>query len=176
MATRLTVVSKDDPEDFLCTIAECRKFCRLYDQSQDETLFTLRAAAIEFIEGQLREELLAKTWRLTATAGEITDGMVFPKWPVQSIVSISSGSASVDYSTEPPVLRVTGLNPSGTVTLDWRTGLSNAFVPGVEKLLILQMVADWRANAEASGGSPQLSIGTRLLLEGRNKHIDAVRG
>lgn len=162
------------------TVDEARLFCRLFDPSHDPTLRLMIDAATEFIEGQLREALRVRTYRLTATAGEITAGLVLPKWPVIEITSLdvdnvaqSLSGIGVDQFQWPA--KLTGTIPSGTTqVLEWKAGY--ATLSAARKLLILQMVADMRANPEASGGQAQLSIGTKLLLEGENQHIDAVRG
>ncbi len=177
MATNLEIVSAEDPP---VTVDEARLFCRLFDQSHDPTLKLLIDAATEFIEGQLREVLRVRTYRLTATAGEITAGLVLPKWPVIQLVSLSVGGSPVSLSGigvdqyQWPA-KLTGTIPTGsTQVLQWKAGYTQ--LAATRKLLILQMVADWRQNPEASGGQVQLSIGTKLLLEGENQHIDAVRG
>jgi hypothetical protein len=180
MATRLEIVSEENPH---VTVDEARTFCRLFDPSHDATLRLLVDAATEFIEGQLRESLRVRTYRLTATAGEITAGLVLPKWPVIQLTALTVNGAvqslagiGVDQFQWPA--KLTGVIPTGTTqVLEWRAGYLS--LASTRKLLILQMVADWRANPEASAVSPlgnELSIGTKLLLEGENQHIDAVRG
>lgn len=177
MATNLEIVSEESPH---VTVDEARLFCRLFDPSHDPTLRILIDAATEFIEGQLRESLRVRTYRLTATAGEITAGLTLPKWPVIALTSLTVDTVArsltgigVDQFEWPS--RLTGTIPQGTTqVLEWRAGYLK--LSAARKLLILQMVADWRENPEASGGNQQLSIGTKLLLEGENKHIDAVRG
>lgn len=176
MATRLEIVSEENPH---VTVDEARTFCRLFDPSHDATLRLLVDAATEFIEGQLRESLRVRTYRLTATAGEITAGFILPKWPVIQLTALTVDSVDrlsgvgVDQFQWPAKLMGT-IAQGTTQVLEWRAGYAS--LAATRKLLILQMVADMRANPEASGGNQALSIGTKLLLEGENQHIDAVRG
>lgn len=177
MTLTLQLVSVDDPP---VTVDECRRFCRLFDESHNETLAILKDAAIEFIEGQLREQLRLRKWRLTATEGEITEGLLLPKWPALELTSLTVNSVAqsltglgINSEDDPP--KLTGTIPSGSnQVLEWRAGCSP--LSAARKLLILQVVADYNRQREASGGASQLSIGTKLLLEGENKHTDAVRG
>jgi uncharacterized phiE125 gp8 family phage protein len=177
MATNLEIVSAETAP---VTVAEAKAYCRLFDSAQDSVMAILVDAAIEFVEGQLRESLRVRNYRLTANAGEITAGFVLPKWPVLSIVSLSVDGNNqsltglgVDQFQWPA--KLTGNWPSGaSQVLTWRAGYTT--LSAARKCLILQVVADMYANREASGGSMQMSIGTKLLLEGENQHIDAVRG
>lgn len=167
----LSLVSADDPP---VTVDECRKFCRLFDNSQDDNLVVLRDAAIEFIEGQLREQIRLRKWRLTATEGEIAPGLVFPKWPALEVTKYSVAGVNqslatlvIDSSGDPPTLAGTLPGGSGAQVLEWRAGASP--ISAARKLLILQVTRD-------SYFENELAIGTKLLLESENKHIDAVRG
>ncbi len=167
----LSLVSADDPP---VTTEECRQFCRLFDNSHDGNLNILRDAAIEFIEGQLREQIRLRKWRLTATAGEIVSGLVFPKWPVLEVTKFSIGGVDqsltglvINSENEPATLEGTLPTGTGTQVLEWRAGASP--INAARKLLILQVTRDHYFENE-------LAIGTKLLLESENKHIDAVRG
>lgn len=165
----LTLVSTADP---LVTVAEVRKFCRLFDTSQDEVLQILRDAAIEFVEGQLREQIRERTWRLTAEDGDTLSGLVFPKWPVISIDQVTFDAVeqdvedfAVDATSDPPQLDG---DVSGEVqVIEWTAGVTS--LPAARKLLILQVARD-------NYFSDSLAIGTKLLLESENQHTDAVRG
>lgn len=152
------------------TVAECRAFCRLFDTSQDATLEILRDAAIEFIEGQLREQIRERQWRLTTSGGDTISGLVFPKWPVISIDAVTLdgvdqdvGDYVVDATTNPPQLD--GDVSGSEQIIEWTAGVRT--LPAARKLLILQVVRD-------NYFADQLSSGTRLLLESENQHIDAV--
>lgn len=177
MAINLEIVSADAAP---VSLAEAKAFCRLFDTAQDTVISLLIDAAIEFVEGQLRESLRVRTYRITANAGEITAGFILPKWPVIDLQSLSVNGVNqsltglgVDQWQWPA--KLTGVWPSGTSqVLTWRAGYST--LSAARKVLILQMLADMYAQREAGGGEMQLSIGTKLLLEGENQHIDAVRG
>ena len=162
------------------SVDECRGFLRLFDSSHDAVLMTLRDAAIEFIEGQLREQIRTRTWRLTCTDGDTINGLTFSKWPVISIEEIKLAGVAqsltpfgVNAWENPPKLTGT-LSGSGDQVIEWKAGA--VMLSAAKRLLILQMVADYHRQREATGGSDKLSIGTRLLLEGENQQIDAVRG
>lgn len=177
MATTIVSTAQEEPP---VSVEEARRFCRLFDDSHDEVLRLLIDAAIDFIEGQLREQLRVRTWQMTATAGEITAGMVLPKWPVLELVSLSVNGSPVNLAGigvdqfDWPA-RLAGPIPTGTTqVLTWKAGYLQ--ISAARKLLILQVVADYHRQREASGGERDLSIGTKLLLEGENQHIDAVRG
>ncbi len=178
MATKLEIVSIENPP---VTVDEARKFCRLFDDSHDPVLRLLIDAAIEFLEGQLREQLRVRTWRMTSTAGEITAGMILPKWPVIELSSFSvagNSQSMTGLSFDQPQwpAKLTGsYAASGDQVLTWKAGPIGG-ISASRKLLILQVVADYHRQREASGGERDLSIGTKLLLEGENQHIDAVRG
>jgi hypothetical protein len=184
---RLTRISREAPPPTL-SLAVCKEYLRIFDDSHNATILLMRDAAIRAIENYTRQTFVYSTneqYFDTVTA----EGLLLSVFPVLSIDSLTVAGVSISaelvatlspaWQIAPTLLEPPTNSPTLFGSTDCTIRYTSGWIDWPEDLLllVLEKLAESFENrrTSATNVTNQFSRAHSLALEAYCSHHDAIR-